>query len=162
MQPWCAVLYLRRASPWTTWPGIYTRLAMSATPVYQNLEFCRDEQTLWRKIESKWDWLGVKPDGTYVVGYPRRREVLSGGLVESHVRPGARPGEHGVIVSTPLSAPTSETWLPNPDEAREAFTATVSREQDEVNGPGLIRVLLVVDGVVQAEEFIARRHSTYR
>lgn len=45
---------------------------VSSTPIYHHIEFVRAPERLWGQIESKWDWLGIKPDGTFVVGYPKR------------------------------------------------------------------------------------------
>jgi hypothetical protein len=40
-------------------------------PLYERIEVCRDAETLWGKLNSGgWDWLGVKPDGVFVLGGP--------------------------------------------------------------------------------------------
>ena len=37
-------------------------------PLYQYIEFCRNAETLWHKLQSgRWDWLGRKPDGQFVL-----------------------------------------------------------------------------------------------
>jgi hypothetical protein len=42
-------------------------------PVYEKIEFCRNAKTLWGKIQSgRWDWLGVHPNGQFVLGSPRQ------------------------------------------------------------------------------------------
>jgi hypothetical protein len=35
---------------------------VSGSPVYKHIEFVRNAETLWAKIESHWHWLGVHPN----------------------------------------------------------------------------------------------------
>jgi hypothetical protein len=128
--------------------------------MYQHVEFCSDPGTLWRKVESKWDWLGVKPDGTYVVGYPRRGRMGGGGAL-CVTEENAEKGQHGVRTSVPLAVRAGERWYATKEKATDEFACMVAREHS-VDGPGLIRIQLVLDGSVAREEFVARRHSTYR
>lgn len=73
-----------------------------ARPLYDRIEFCRDPETLWGKLESKrYDWLGVHPKGQFVVGSPPVQR-FSGGAGSSLARGGAPEGEHGFRIEGPL------------------------------------------------------------
>jgi hypothetical protein len=136
---------------------------VSSTPIYQHIEFVSAPDRLWGKVESKWDWLGIKPDGTFVVGYPKR----SGGpgiSVEgaTAVSDNATIGEHGVRVRVPNSGGSNKHWFPTAASAREHYEGVIS-ETINADAPGLLmRVDLIEFGEVIEHEFIVRRKSTYR
>lgn len=77
--------------------GRKLRWAMSdygVTPVYEKIEFCRNAKALWGKIQSgRWDWLGVHPDGKFVVGSPRQRKGSTMMAAPTIGRGGATPGD---------------------------------------------------------------------
>jgi hypothetical protein len=59
--------------------------------LYRVIEFCKDPETLWAKIESgHWQWLGIHPSGKYVLGRPPVPifEAHAAGTVS---RPGSTP-----------------------------------------------------------------------
>jgi hypothetical protein len=129
--------------------------------MYGNIEFVSDPETLWRKIESKWDWLGVKPDGTFVVGYPRRRGGLTGGGDLSVIGPDAREGDHGVRVRQPRGTSGGASWYPTEADAQAEFRKTVERER-AIDAPGLVRIQRIENEAVVEEEFVVRKPTTYR
>lgn len=133
---------------------------MSATPIYQHIEFVDSPERLWGKIESKWDWLAVKPDKTFVVGYPKRQGPPRGGNFTA-VADDAEIGQHGVRVRQPNSGGANYHWFPTQDRAIDHYRAVVAQEI-EVEGPGLIRVERIEANAVVEHEFVVRRHSTYR
>jgi hypothetical protein len=132
-------------------------------PVYKKIEFCRNAKTLWGKIQSgRWDWLGVHPNGQFVLGSPRQGKgsTMMGALTIG--RDGATQGAHGVYVRTPLGPGPSKTWCKTEQQAREEFQTTVDSLSDESKGPGLFKVERVEKGSVVDEEWIVRRPPTYR
>jgi hypothetical protein len=131
-------------------------------PVYKHIEFCRNAETLWRKIESKWDWLGVHRNGQFVVGYPKLRGRQLGSLSTEVTRPGADPGAHGVRLYVPLGSHPSREWFATPEEARARFEEIVHHQRDEREGPHLVRLELVESGRVSHEEFVVVNPPTYR
>ena len=132
-------------------------------PVYEKIEFCRNAKALWGKIQSgRWDWVGVHPDGKFVVGSPRQSKGVTMRLAPTSTTSGATSGEHGVYVRTPLGPGPSKTWCQTEQQAREEFRTTVNSLSDERKGPGLFKVERVEKGVIVNEEWIVRRPSTYR
>ena len=132
-------------------------------PVYEKNEFGRNAEALWGKIESGlWDWLGVHPDGQFVVGSPRQRKGSTARAALTIQRGNAKPGEHGVYVRTPLGPGPSKTWCQTEQQACEEFRTTVDSLRDESKGPGLFKVERVEKGFIVDEEWIVRRPSTYR
>jgi hypothetical protein len=144
---------------------------MSATPVYRHLEFVRNAETLWAKIETHWDWLAVKPDGQFVVGYPKREPAQqepdargnppsSGGIMA----PGATEGEHGVEVRVPGGNDPPPFWLASEDAARKKFREIVELQSGGgVSGlPIILRVHRIEQRKVVEEEFVVCDKTTYR
>jgi hypothetical protein len=99
-------------------------------PVYNHIEFCRNAETLWGKLkEGRWDWLGVHPDGKYVLGSPRRG--VSGTRAHDVLTMrGATRGRHGIRYFDAEGA-AGATWCATESEARGAF-----EEGIEVAGTG--------------------------
>jgi hypothetical protein len=132
-------------------------------PVYEKIEFCRNAETLWGKIQSgRWDWLDVHPNGQFVLGSPRQGKGFTMMAALTIGRGDATPGEHGVYVMTPLGPGPSKTWCQTEQQAREEFRATIDSLSDESKGPGLFKVERVEKGSVVDEEWIVRRPPTYR
>jgi hypothetical protein len=131
-------------------------------PLYKHIEFVRNAETLWRKIESKWDWLGVHRKGQFVVGYPKLRGRLTGSASGEVIRPGADSGIHGIRQYVPLGAGPSGEWFATPEQARARFDEIVHYQRDEREGPHLVRVELVESGRVSQEEFVVVNPPTYR
>ena len=132
-------------------------------PVYEKIEFCRNAKALWGKIQSgRWDWLGVHPDGKFVVGSPMQSKGSTMMVAPTVSTSDATPGEHGVYVRTPLGPDPSKTWCQTEQQAREEFRTTVDSLSDESKGPGLFKVERVEKGFIADEEWIVRRPPTYR
>lgn len=74
----------------------------------------------------------------------------------------APSGIHGVVTETVSSPKPSARWYNTEAEARAEFDEQVMCLQDDQQGPGIVRVRLVLHGEVEAEEFIVRRISTYQ
>jgi hypothetical protein len=126
-------------------------------PLYRYIEFCRNPETLWHKIESgDWDWLGVHPDGKFVLGRPKR----SGGS-SLRAAPTVGSGRHGVFVQGPLDPGPTRHLYSTEQEAKEGFWREVARLSAESEGPVLLRVQRVVGVYVEEEEFVVRRPPTY-
>jgi hypothetical protein len=132
-------------------------------PLYRYIEFCRNAETLWRKLESgRWDWLGRKPDGQFVLGRPRRWQDSTVGVLTGHpsAERGAKAGQHGVRVyawsGQPKTVPNNEHWFTTPEKARERFEIYVRTFKNPKRGPVLARVVLPEHGQVAEEHFIAQ------
>lgn len=130
-------------------------------PLYKEISFCRKPETLWGKLESgRWDWLGVHPNGQYVLGSPpvSRIRVAAGATV---IR--ADTGElrrHGIRVDAPL-APKSEDWYPTAEAARAAYGEKLAELRKQGAEPVILRVRLFEDGNVVEDEYIVHRPATY-
>jgi hypothetical protein len=131
-------------------------------PLYQYIEFCRNAETLWHKLQSgHWDWLGRKPDGQFVLGKPSRAryglQVLPLGVVRTD--PSAKEGQNGVKVyrwrGLPNS-PASALWFTSREEARTEFDKEVDRLNSTEHSPILARVVLMERGQATDERFIAQ------
>lgn len=137
--------------------------AYGVEPVYEKIEFCRSPRALWGKIQSgHWDWLGVHPDGKFVVGSPPQGKGFTMMAAPTVGRGDATPGEHGVYVRTPLGPGPSKTWCQTEQQALEEFRTTVDSLSDESKGPGLFKVERIEKGLIVDQEWIVRRPSTYR
>lgn len=70
-------------------------------PIYRRIEFCRNPERLWGKLRSgRYDWLGVKSDGQFVLGSPPVKK--GSGLIASGTKDkdGAPTVEHGVLTDS--------------------------------------------------------------
>lgn len=136
---------------------------MSSTPIYKHIEFVDNPERLWGKIESNWDWLGIKPDGTFVVGTPKRSGSSGPTVKGAHVVADNAPiGEHGVRVRVPNRGGSNKHWFPTAARAREHYEGVIS-ETIKTDVPGLLmRVELIELGDVIEQSVIVRRESTYR
>jgi hypothetical protein len=132
-----------------------------AEPRYKKIEFCRSPKSLWGKLESgRWDWLGVHPDGQFVLGSPKAGGISGSGSLEAH-RAEAAKGEHGIHTSVPNNPCAHVEWYETEDQAQEAFDRFVA-EQGESGSPGIMRIRRIEKRMVVQEDFIVRRPSTYR
>lgn len=128
--------------------------------LYGVIEFCKSDKSLFAKIHSgKYDWLGVKPDGTYVLGSPpiARNRFTASGIVS---RPGAT-ADNRVDVHVPGVDQPSSRHCSSPDEARLEFETTVKRLATEGAGSGIYRVVLISGGVKGPEQFVVRRRANF-
>lgn len=135
----------------------------SLEPVYRNIEFASDPETLWGKLrEGRWDWLGVHPKGQFVLGSPRRSggTVIRGALDLSKL--GVTEGVHGVRIFTEPGREDSRTedWFGSADEAKAEYDRRVA-EFKQQEGPLLVKVELVRDGRVADQAFVVKAPPTY-
>ena len=133
-------------------------------PLYQYIEFCRNAETLWHKLQSGyWDWLGRKTDGQFVLGRPRR-ERGSGVGVPFITSSEAEATErlHGIQMQAWVGQPStakSSTWVTTADKAQTEFEKEIARLEDPALKPVLARVFLVQNGQVTAERFVVQEPS---
>ena len=128
-------------------------------PLYQYIEFCRNAETLWHKLQSgHWDWLGRKPDGTFVLGKPRRIPPSEAGVpFITSFEEGATEGLHGIRMDAWVGQPRkrkSSRWFTTADEAKTAFEQEIAWFEDPALKPVLAWVYLVQDGQVTDERFV--------
>ena len=131
-------------------------------PLYERIEFCRNPETLWGKIESRhWDWLGVHPDGQFVLGSPsvHGRPSMAALTVG---RAGSVPGQHGIGITVPFAPAISYDWRASPEDARSGYEQTIEEQSDEALGPGLARITLIHHREVVDEHYVVRKPATYR
>jgi hypothetical protein len=131
--------------------------------VYRNIEFARNPETLWGKLrEGRWDWLGVHPDGQFVLGSPRRSEGTSLHASGSVIKSGATEGVHGVRIFTDPGRENSpsQDWFGSRDEAKADYDRRVT-EFEQQEGPLLVKVELVWDGRVADRAFVVNAPPTY-
>ena len=128
---------------------------------YEKIEFCSSHKTLWGKIESgRYDWLGVHPEGQFVLGSPPAARMF-GHVATEVLRAGVERGQHGVQVDVPGGNPSYE-WFATEAEAKAAYDARVSQAATEGTKPILLRIRRI-EGTFQAEEeFIVHRPTTFR
>lgn len=133
---------------------------MGEGPLYRRIEFCRNKETLWHKLQSgRWDWLGRKPDGQFVLGSPR----LSGRIIASHsikVHLGdAKEGQHGVRWLEWNGATDVEwntDWLADEQRATERFHELIEHYESPERSPILVRVRLIHNRMAMDERYIAQ------
>jgi hypothetical protein len=108
--------------------------------LYEKIEFCRSAETLWGKLESgRWDWLGVHPDGQFVLGSPAVSRFRIAAVMSVSDQ-GANKGEHGVGTRAPLSPGTAFSWYRTREDADAEFDEVVDRARDESQGPGVVQI----------------------
>ncbi len=128
-------------------------------PLYQYIEFCRNAETLWHKLQSgHWDWLGVHPRGQFVLGRPRQRRTVSGVSMKLQ-RGGVQEGHHGVRWQewngVTNMDPNSE-WLSDEEEAVRRFEELVNYYKGPERCPVLVRLWRVENREIVDERFIAQ------
>jgi hypothetical protein len=133
---------------------------MTATAYYRQITFCRNPETLWRKVESEWDLLGVHPEGQFVLGYPRRSEGATVRAAPTVIKSGATEGQHGTRMYLPRHPRPAKEWFATPEQARAAYHETIEHER-KLDAPGLVRVELVLNGQAVESELVVRRVSNY-
>jgi hypothetical protein len=129
-------------------------------PLYRYIEFCRDPETLWHKLQSGlWDWLGRKPDGQFVLGRPKRKRAMFSASPSVFRSTAAEEGKHGININgwngLP-KAPPSHEWFESAAQARAGFEERVADLDRPEQAPILARVVLIEDGYPTDERFIAQ------
>src|SRR5919202_6870004 len=127
-------------------------------PLYQHIEFCRNAETLWHKLQSgHWDWLGVHPNGQLILGSPRLgRSLTDSASIKLVPSEGAEEAHHEVRyqewTGTPNLTPGVELFT---DEARAKVRYEQVLEQYRNKNPILAKVQLLERKFLVEEEFIA-------
>jgi hypothetical protein len=143
-------------------PAVYP--AATFKPLYDKIEFCCDPETLWAKIESRWDWLGVHPQGQFIVGYPKREAMPEQPRPYGPIyAPGAN-GDHNVRCRPPIVKEWQDMWPLTEDDAKAKFEQIVRVQEGyaEARRPVLLRVQRLRHGEIADERLIATRPATYR
>jgi hypothetical protein len=112
---------------------------MTGGPLYRHIDFCRNAETLWHKLQSgHWDWLGRKPDGQFVLGSPR----LSGRIIPSVSlkvnRRDVKEGQHGVRWlewSGATDVEPNTDWLADEEKAKGRFEELVAHYENPGRQP---------------------------
>ena len=128
-------------------------------PIYIHIEFCRSAEALWGKLHSRrWDWLGVRPDGKFVIGSPPAAPIT--GRAELEVMRGSiSEMRFGVVVHAPEGF-AGGTWCSTAEQARREYNFELDRLQ-ATDKPGIYRVRRMGDGEVLEEEFVVPRPPTH-
>lgn len=133
---------------------------MSEGPLYEHIEFCRNAETLWHKLESGlWDWLGRKPDGQFVFGRPRLARSMGVASPTVYKGAAAKEGKHGIRIyawSSLPNMPPSATWCESAAQARTEFQERVAYLAHPERAPIPARVDLIENGYPIDERFIAQ------
>ena len=135
----------------------------TAGPIYRKIEFCKSPCSLWGKLESgRWDWIGIKPDGNFMLGSPAAKK-RSAGRAGGRVSPaGLESDEHRVRART-FQGPWVARTFRTADEAREYWPRRVSELRNLRNEqPILYLTELKCDGQLEAKRFIVARPPNYR
>jgi hypothetical protein len=131
-------------------------------PAYRNIEFCSRPNAAWAKLKSgRYDWLGLRSDGDFVLGTPPRKHIEGFGAATS-IKAGAVEGRHGVrAITEPRHEDlVSRDWYASADEARVAFEALIA-DWERRDGPMLARLELVQDDRLADEAFVVNLTPTY-
>lgn len=131
--------------------------ARAGQQLYAVLTACKRPQTLWDKLSTgRYDWIGVRANGRFVLGSPRLAGVCAEAPVV-HRAPGS-DGAHRVEYRGPLDRGPHEEWHVSADDARSGYERTVEDDPGSpIPGSGVWQVRLYVDGVLAAEELVVRR-----
>lgn len=123
--------------------------------LYPVLEQCRKPEVLWAKLATgNYDWLGVRRNGTYVVGRPRLSAVVPD-------EPGPPPDDaqhpHRIEWLGPLQRIPRWEAHPTPDQAGDAFRRMVAGDPvTPLQTSGVWRTRLVLDGRSVEERLVVR------
>jgi hypothetical protein len=129
-------------------------------PLYKFIEFCRNTETLWNKLQSgHWDWLGVHPKGQYVLGRPRRggSRVYAPSIINTQLD--AKEGQHGIRIQQWTGNPGTKAggaWFTDAAQAKAAFQEKVNYYENPERGPILAKAALIEKNTVVDEKFIVQ------
>ncbi|MGY1643385.1 hypothetical protein ACI782_19950 [Geodermatophilus sp. SYSU D00703] len=131
----------------------HTELGQQLYPV---LEQCRKPEVLWAKLATgRYDWLGVRRNGKYVLGRPR----LSAVVREDPAAPAPDDARdrHRIECLAPLQRTPRWESYPTVDEARDAFRRVVAGDPvTPLQSSGIWRARLVLDGRPAEERLVVR------
>ncbi|MCU1667919.1 MAG: hypothetical protein JWP40_846 [Blastococcus sp.] len=123
--------------------------------IYAVLEQCRKPEALWAKLATgNYDWLGVRPNGKYVLGRPRLSVLPP---EESGPAPDDTRDPHRIESLGPLQRiPRWEAYA-TADEARDVFRRLVEGDPiTPLRSSGVWRARLVLDGRSVEERIVVR------
>ncbi len=130
----------------------HTELGQQLYPV---LEQCRKPEALWAKLATgKYDWLGVRRNGKYVLGRPRLSTVVPDDPASP---PDDERDPHRIECLGPLQRTPRWESYPTPDEARDAFRRIVDGDPiTPLQHSGVWRARLVLDGRSVEQRLVVR------
>jgi hypothetical protein len=122
--------------------------------LYAVLEQCRKPEVLWDKLASgKYDWLGVRRNGKYVLGRPR----LSAVPEDFRPAPDDARDRHRIEALAPLQRAARWEAYATPEEATETFRRLVRGDPiTPLRTTGVWRARLVLDGRSVEERLVVR------
>ena len=131
--------------------------ARAGQQLYAVLTQCRRPQALWDKLATgRYDWLGVRSNGRYVLGQPRLTPLTSRDPV-LHRAPGA-DGQHRVEYRGPLDRGANQEWYVSQGDARDGYDRVLADDPGSaIPSSGVWLVRLYVRGVLAGEELLVRR-----
>jgi hypothetical protein len=129
-------------------------------PLYRHIEFCRNTETLWHKLQSgHWDWLGVHPRGQFVLGSPRLSGRVTASISLKVNRGDAEEGQHEVRWlewSGATNVEPNTDWLADEQKAKGRFEELVAHYENPERSPVLAKVWRVENREIVDERFIAQ------
>ena len=132
----------------------HTQLALGQQ-LYAVLEQCRKPEALWAKLATgNYDWLGVRPNGRYVLGRPRLSAVVP---EQAGPAPDDAREPHRIEALGPLQrAPRWEAYA-TAEEARDTFRRLAQGDPiTPLRTSGIWRARLVLDGRSVEERLVVR------
>jgi hypothetical protein len=125
--------------------------------LYALISHCRRPQKLWKMLASgRYDWLGVRADGRFVLGQPRLAPLRRTAPEVSKAE--GADGSHRIEYAGPLDQQPSQRWYLTEEDARAAFDRARSEESaSPFRTSGVWQVRLVVAGQPSAEELVVHR-----
>jgi hypothetical protein len=125
--------------------------------LYPVISHCRRPQKLWKKLASgRYDWLGVRADGRFVLGQPRLAPIRSTAPEVS--KADGADGSHRIEYAGPLDRQPSQRWYATEEEARGAFDRGRSpASASPFLTSGVWQLRLFVSGQPAAEELVVHR-----
>ena len=126
-------------------------LGQQLSPV---LEQCRKPEVLWAKLATgNYDWLGVRPNGKYVLGRPR----LSAVVPEEAGPPPDDRSPHRIEALGPLQRVPRWEAYGTPDEALSTFRRLALGDPiTPLRTSGVWRARLFLDGRPVDERLVVR------
>jgi hypothetical protein len=123
--------------------------------LYPVLEQCKKPEVLWAKLATgKYDWLGVRRNGRYVLGRPRLSPVVPEAPARS---PDPVEDAHRVECTSPVQRVPRWEAFETRAEAEETFLRMVEGDPiTPLQSSGVWRVRLVVHGRSVDERLVVR------
>jgi hypothetical protein len=124
--------------------------------LYPILEQCPKPEVLWAKLATgRYDWLGVRRNGKYVLGRPRLSAVVAED--PSAPLPDDARDPHRIECLGPLQRIPRWESYPTADEARETFARMGAGDPiTPLQNSGIWQARLVLDGRSAEERLVVR------